>query len=737
MIGHTIAHYRITGKLGAGGMGEVFLADDTKLERRVALKFLPESLCGSEEARERFLREARATAALNHPNIVTIYDVAEHEGRPYFAMEHVDGQTLRAYCKDCPHTLDEMLQLIHQIGEGLKVAHQSGITHRDLKPENILINSRGIAKILDFGLAHVRGAAKLTREGSTLGTAAYMSPEQVNGLDTDQRSDIWSFGVIIYEMLTGRSPYEREFEQATMYSILNEDPARPSTINAAISAPLEQAVLKMLCKDREQRYAKVTEFLRDLAGRSGPAQSETAEQGIVVLPFEDISPNKDNEYFSDGLTEEIIADLSKIHSLRVISRTSAMRYKGTDKTVQTIGRELGVSHVLEGSVRKAGDKLRITAQLIESAKDRHVWAEKYSGSLDDIFEIQENVAKAIAQAMKLTLTAQEERDMSARPIDDPRAYDCYLQARRDFKWSEDELDRAHRKLKMGLDMIGDNPVLFAGMGYLHYQYVNAGFRQDEDIAKAQEYTEKALALDPDLPEAHLVAGIVGMAFLGVQEDSMQHLKRALAASPNDTDTLFWLIVGYGMIGHPEKARPLVDRLLRIDPFSPLTHMGAGWVQFMSGHFDQASAPYKKSNELCRSSMVDFLYVLWLLYDGQIDEALAQIGLFEDMRFFLDRIMLMYLYSHQNRHTEAKALVTSDLEATAKRDPQWSWHLAAGYAAIGENDLALDWLDNAVGQGFMNFRMLEEYDPYITRLRGDKRYEAIVQRAKTAWENFSA
>lgn len=736
MIGQSINQYQITAKLGEGGMGEVYLAVDSKLTRNVALKFLSKSLSGSDEARQRFLREARAVASVNHPNIVTIYEVVGQEDPPFFAMEHVDGQSLRAYCNEGQHPIDELLQQIHQVGEGLRIAHQAGITHRDLKPENVLITSRGIAKLLDFGLAQVRGAARLTLEGATLGTVAYMSPEQIKGLDIDHRADIWALGVITYEVLTGRNPFHREFEQASIYAILNEDPEPPSTLNCEIPASLEHAILRMLAKDREKRPANVAEALRDLVMTpDSKSQSASPEPGIVVLPFEDISPNRDNEYFSDGLTEEIIADLSRIRSLRVISRTSAMRYKGTDRSMQTIGRELGVSHVLEGSVRKAGDKLRITAQLIETAGERHIWGQKYSGSLDDIFEIQEQVSQSIAQAMELTLTAQEERDMSARPISDPRAYDCYLQARRDIRWSEAELDRANRKLQMGLDMVGDNPVLFAGMGYLHYQYVNAGFRQDEDIAKAEEYVRKALAMDPDSPEAHLVAGMVGMAFRGEQVESLRHLKQALAARPNDTDTLFWSSVGYGCTGQIEEANPLVERLLWIDPFSPLAHMAAGWIEFMSGRFEGASTCCRRSSELGPSSLADFLWTLAMLYDGRTDEALAQIQLFTDMKFFLDRVMLMYLYSHLDRQSEAVELVTADVETTARRDPQWSWHLAAGYAAIGHDQPALDWLENAVGKGFSNYRMLSEYDPYLARLHNSERFKSIIKRARHARESF--
>lgn len=735
MIGQTINQYLISAKLGSGGMGEVYLATDTKLDRLVALKFLSEPLSHSEEARQRFFREAQAAASLNHPNIVTIYEVAEHEGRPYFAMEHVDGQSLRAYCSEGNHPVDELIPLINQVGDGIRVAHQSGITHRDLKPENVLINSKGIAKIVDFGLAQIRGAARLTREGSTLGTAAYMSPEQINGMEVDLRTDIWSFGVIVYELLTGRSPYQRDFEQATLFSILQEDPVRPSNLNGAVPAVLENAILRALEKNREKRYAQISQFLNDIAAATVvKPNAASVELGIVVLPFEDISPARDNEYFSDGLTEEIIADLSKIGALRVISRTTAMHYKGSDKNIKAIAGELGVSHVLEGSVRKAGDKLRITAQLIEAATDRHLWAEKFSGTLDDIFEIQEQVARDIARAMELTLTPRETREMASRPIEDARAFDCYLQARNQIMtWSEDGLNRAHAKLQLGLSMVGDNALLFAGMGYLQYQYANLGLRQDDAIRQAQGYVQKSLELDPDLPQAHLVAGLICQAFLGKQTDAVRHLRRVLAVAPNDADALLWLAIGCDICGLLDECAPLIQRLETIDPFNSLTLMARGMYQFCGGDFHQATESFAKSYELEASSVANFLYTLALLYDGRAEDAMRLRHRLEGSELYLDRIAMMFLHSHERNTSAALAMVNEGLVSTARRDPQWSWHMAAAYASAGECEQSLEWLENAVQRGFTNFRMIGEYDPYLNTVQGNPRFEAIKSNARRGWE----
>jgi serine/threonine protein kinase/tetratricopeptide (TPR) repeat protein len=740
MVGQSVGQYKITSELGQGGMGIVYLATDTKLDRQVALKFLPEPFAAQPEVLARFEREARAAAALNHPNIVTIYEIGEHNGRPHIAMEYVPGQTLRAYREHGALTQTAVLEIVRQVASGLARAHDAGITHRDLKPDNILITEDGIAKIVDFGLAQIRGSAKLTQTGSTLGTAAYMSPEQIEGKDVDHRSDIWSLGVIFYELLTGHAPFARDYQQAMMYAILSESPERPSQVNSEISPRLEQIVIRMLEKKRDDRYANFQEMLDDLATiAAAPVAPVSDELGIVVLPFEDISPGHDNEYFSDGLTEEIIADLSKITTLRVISRTSAMLLKGTDKDVRAIGRLLDVGYVLEGSVRKAGNNLRITAQLIEAAGDRHVWADKYSGSLDDIFAIQENVSRAIVAALKLTLTPGEVQTMGAHPIGDARAYDCFLRARNDImRWDEEALTRALRHLQNGLEIVGENALLYAAMGSVYYQFVNCGARQDDYIKKAEEFLEKAFALDPESSHAHRLCGTIYQAFKGDQQKASDHYQKALATDPNDPDTLFWAALGYGLVGRIDVGQRLADHLLEIDPLTPTNHCIPGWLALLDGRMEDAcdglSLPYEKdpSNSLHR-----FSFVLGLIYAGRTEDALQHLDCFVDLTAptVTDRLSVFMLCGLRDDKERALLSITDDLITTAKRDPQWSWHLAVGYTLIQEHERALDWLDNAVSRGLINYIFLSEHERFLDPLRRSERFVSILGRAETAWKDF--
>ncbi|OVE79256.1 hypothetical protein BVY01_02995, partial [bacterium I07] len=411
MISKTISHYNILSKLGEGGMGEVYLAEDTKLKRKVALKFLPPHLTKDKEATERFKREAQAAAALNHPNIVTIHEIGEYEGQIYIAMEHVDGHSLREEIEKGPVEVEKVVNITKQICEGLDKAHKADIVHRDIKPENILIDNDGRVRILDFGLARMKGVSKLTKESSTLGTVNYMSPEQVRGKEVDQRTDIWSLGVVLFEMLTGEVPFKGEYEQAVVYGILNEK----ILLQSNISNDLGTIIGKILNKNQDERYMNVQEIEKDLIKITGKTvKREKQQKSIIVLPFDDMSPGRDNEYFSDGLTEEIITDLSHIHDLLVISRNSAMTFKRSGKKTTDISMAVNVQYVLEGSVRKAGNNLRITAQLIDAVNDTHLWAEKYNGTLDDVFDIQEKVSRSIVDALKIKLNEGEKQIIAER-----------------------------------------------------------------------------------------------------------------------------------------------------------------------------------------------------------------------------------------------------------------------------------------------------------------------------------
>jgi serine/threonine protein kinase/tetratricopeptide (TPR) repeat protein len=739
MIGKTISHYRILEKSGEGGMGVVYKAQDTKLDRMVALKFLPIHLLRDEEARTRFVHEAKAASALNHSNITTIHDIDQVEDQCFICMEYIEGKSIKDLMKEKTLSVKEILEIAIQVGEGLNAAHRKDIVHRDIKSDNIMLTREGTVKIMDFGLAKLKGATQLTKPGSTLGTVTYMSPEQTKGKGVDQRTDIWSLGVVLYEMLTGQLPFKGDYEQAVIYCILNENPEPLTSFRTDIPTNLEQVVDKALEKDQTRRYQNIQEILQDL--KTSPASTLTSpqqEESIVVLPFDDISPGKDNEYFSDGLTEEIITDLSKIHTLRVISRTSAMRLKGTEKDINRIGKELNVRYVLEGSVRKAGNNLRITAQLIDATTDSHIWAEKYRGTLEDVFDIQEKVSRSIVDALKLKLSSEEDRRMGQRPINNVHAYECYLRARQEiWRFTEDGLERALQYLQNGLDIVGQNALLYAGMGYVYWQYVNMGIKQEDYVQKAEECAGKVFELEPESPQGHLLLGLIQMVSHGNMQQSVRHLKEVLTVNTNDLDALLWLSVLYGIIGKPVSASPLINRALEIDPLNSSSHIIKSMQHYYEGRFDLAIESALKGHQMEPENPGSiWCCALMLASQHRVEDAISFIDNNVDTtskHFFL-RVSI-FLKKALLGENDVSELLTDEFITTAKRDFQYSSVFADIYALLGHKKEALDWLENAVNRGFINYPFLSEYDPFLENVRGEDRFKKLMERVKHEWENF--
>ena len=437
MIGQTISHYRILSKLGEGGMGVVYKAHDTKLGREVALKFLPGGLTGDPRARERFIYEAKAASGIDHPNICTIYEIDETDDhRIFIAMACYEGETLKQRIARGPLETGEILDVAIQIARGLARAHEAGIIHRDIKPANIIITTRGEVKIVDFGLSKLLGLAKLTRTGMTVGTAAYMSPEQARGEEIDQRTDIWSLGVVLYEMLTGLCPFRSEYEQALIYSILNEEPAPLGSLRPDIPEEMDQLVQKAMAKVPVERFRYAGELLAELSFLAKRREAESdrlligaakALPSIAVLAFTNLSADKENEYFSDGLAEDIIDALTQVPGLRVMARTSAFAFRGKEADVREIGARLNVEHILEGSVRRSGSRLRVTAQLVKASDGYHVWSQRFDREMTDVFAIQDEISQAIVEKLRLRLSAG--RPLVKRYTENLAAYDLCLKAR--------------------------------------------------------------------------------------------------------------------------------------------------------------------------------------------------------------------------------------------------------------------------------------------------------------------
>jgi non-specific serine/threonine protein kinase len=731
--------YQILAELGRGGMGVVYKAKDNRLDRIVALKFLPPDLTRDKEAKKRLIQEAKAAAALNHPNITIIHEIVEDEDQTFIAMEFNRGQTLKDKIESGPLKVQEAVDIAAQLAEGLFEAHEKSIIHRDIKPANIMLSDKGTAKIMDFGIAKLGGQARLTQTGTTVGTTAYMSPEQTQGEEVDIRTDIWSLGVVLYEMLTSQLPFKGDQMQGLIYSILNKEPESISTIRADVPRHIEQVILRALEKELSKRYSNTKEFKQDLKSSQSLTSVET-ECTIVVLPFDDMSPDKDNEYFSDGLTEEIISDLSQIRQLCVISRNSAMSLKGTKKNTKTIRKELNVHYVLEGSVRKAGNNLRITAQLIDAINDTHLWANKYSGTLDDVFDIQEKVSRSIVDSLKVKLGTEEDQNLSKRPIKNMQAYECYIKARQEiYTFTKDGLDRAVHYLQDGLEIIGENALLYAGLGYTYAQYVNIGIGHEEYVNKAEEYAKMALELESDSSDAHFVLGFLNLIFHGNPKKSIRHFKQALEIFPDDPDVLFWLTAGYGTNwGKPKEARKSYKRLMKVDPFNPFYHCGYILDVMAEGRLDLPIDYLTKWVRMVpKYPAAVFFSAQFLAYCGHFKEASALVSKNArlDMKDMFTKLSLFVKYAIEGDKKRIKELLTVDFVKTGRRDCQNSYFVSGLFALSGMKDEAFDWLENAVDRGFINYPFISEYDPFLENTRGEPRFKKLMKRVKHEWENF--
>jgi serine/threonine protein kinase len=731
-----VGKYKIIEEIGRGGMGVVYKAKDTRLDRTVALKFLSSELTQDEEAKKRFVQEAKAAAALNHPNISTIYEIDEHQGQTFIAMEYIQGHSLKQRLEKGPFENDEAKDITMQVAEGLKEAHDKCIVHRDIKPANIMLTERGQAKITDFGLAKLTGGADLTKASMIMGTVAYMSPEQARGEKVDHRTDIWSLGAMLYEMLAGDRPFQKAQEQALIYAILNDNPTPISLVRSDVPTHIEKVIDKALAKKPRERYQDIHELIQELKLSISLPKTE---KSIMVLPFDDISPGKDNEYFSDGLTEEIISDLSLVHDLLVISRSSAMTYKGTRKKVKEIGQELNVQYVLEGSVRKVGSNLRITAQLIDAENDVHLWAEKYNGTLEDVFDFQEEVSQSIVRALKIKLSPEEKKKITTRLIDNALAYDCYLRAYRELaSFSKDRFEHALSLLHNGISIIGENALLYAGVALAHFQYANIGIEQEEHIRKAEEFLTKAFNLDSELAEAHFVLGYINQAIYGNAYEAISHFQRAHSIKPEDPEIMILLAWGYILVGRINEAVSLVDRVIKIDPINPLNHAMKGISQFFQGQFNLAKEPLLETfNMLPEGSMWQFWKSIILLYNDRAKETLDFINtnVKEPGQDALAQMAIFLKYVLKGDKNELIPLLTPDFIKAVRNDCQFSWHMGTFYSYMEDKDRSLEWLENAIDRGFINYPFLNEHDKLLDNIRGEPRFKKLMERVKHEWENF--
>jgi serine/threonine protein kinase/cytochrome c-type biogenesis protein CcmH/NrfG len=759
--GTRLGRYEIRSKIGEGGMGEVYLAQDTGLDRKVAIKFLSEGFSKDADKLKRFIQEAKAASALNHPNILTIYEIGEIDGLRFMASEYVNGQTLTAFLPQEKPTLNEILKIAIQIASALEAAHEAGIIHRDIKPDNVMVRQDGIIKVLDFGLAKLsatdssevdkEGETKMqvkTRVGMIMGTVAYMSPEQARGKQTDARTDIWSFGCVLYQMLTRQQPFQGETMTDVLANIIHREPASILTNRKDAPAELERIITKTLRKNRDERYHSTKELFNDLKQlqtrmlveaelvRSREVENVSQIQpspflnSIAVLPFADISTDRDNEYFSEGLTEEIIMNLSKLQMLKVVARGSTMRYVKEGKTHKQAAIDLGVRYLLEGSVRRHGKDLRITAQLIDAMPDVYLWAETYRGTMEDIFEIQEKVAAEIVQALRLRLSPDEKQILKKRFTENSEAYQLYLQGR--FFWnkrSEDGLKTAIRYFEKAIEKDPRYALAWAGIAdsySLLGEYGN--IPRKELYPKAEAAVNKALEIDNRLAEVH--TSFASLLMLGKWDwvNSEKEFKIALELNPNYATAHHWYSQWFLSMGKLDESLRMISRAVELDPVSQAILKDKGLALYYNRQYDDTIEMARRTLELDPNYAAAHR-LLSLAYQGKerFDEAIAENRNWGTLtgNKVETTVALAQLYAVSGQKEEAKKLVEV-VEKDKLMIDQVYRGLALVYAALGENDIAFKWLEKSY-QSHEESLLSLKVDPKADRLRSDLRFIALLKQ----------